>query len=180
MVQRLLLRVHPETADILQELADERNTEPAKLAHQWIRAWLFDKPLNPDASSMAAQASALVQLGTAPTVSGGKVTSAELEEAVKRYSIPAATEGDPPEGMLAVPLAQRVADVLPRTVAYADLLLRPDLRAQKNWNDLTEWATQLIEIRSADEGMALHGKDAEDEERALYPEKRWRPVRPKP
>lgn len=172
MPAKLCLKLPPETNAVLEALADERSTDPAKIVHQWVRGWLFDRP-NPMASSLAAQASALLQRGSLPLLSGGKVTKAELEAKLPAYRFPEGPSAVE-DGWLPVDVSSRLADVLPRTVAYADLTMAPADRARKEWADLGSWALELVIGRCAEEGAALDAKQSEDEERALYPDRKKR------
>lgn len=163
----LLLDLGPETRDLLDRLADFLNTEPEKLVHQWIRGWVFDAL--PGQSSFAAQASALVQRGTLPLMSGGRVTKAQLEEAVPRFSFPPVAPENGHGLLFELPVSRRVADVLPRTIAYVEQTMTPDQRAKKDWNSLSDWARELVAGKCAEEGAKMEAKEAADEEAALFP-----------
>ena len=163
---KLSLPLSLETRRILDGLAEEKDIEPARLVHQWLRDWAWQRP-NATTTSIAAQASALIQRGTLVLNNGKKVTRAELEACLPRYAIP--TESA--EGEFVVELGHRLASVLPQCIAYIESVMTEPLKSQRGWNDLRSWATEVVVGKCADLEADLDAKDAIDEETALYAKK---------
>ena len=174
---KLHLPLSEETRRVLDELAEEGNLQAPELVHQWFREWLFQRP-NPMSSSMAAQASALIQRGTLSAVNGKRWTAKQLEARIKNFIFP---EDGAPAGALEVEISHRVGDVLPRCVAFADLTMPAAVRDQQGWRDLPSWAVELVTGRCAELGADMEAKEAADEEAALYPKRpRKQPEKGKP
>ena len=112
MATRLCVGLSPKSREVLNELYDADNIEPARRVHSYLRKFAYDPPAQ-GVPSLVANANAILQREEI-RMGKRKITAAELVEAAERFR-PRGTEI---EGGLWVPLSKKLEESLPLALAW--------------------------------------------------------------